>query len=453
MALGLTKVEALRHQAPTEEAMSIEAAIASHRFGLSETSLSQPRADPRAWVLGQMQRPTPMRLEGAPNANAMAQLTRTVLRQGLAESTDRQMLRRLNLEGLQRRWTHQIETPTPVHERWVLFWANHFTVAATKGSTLGLVWPFENEAIRPHATGRFSDLLRAAITHPGMLLYLDNAQSVGPGSRLGQRRERGLNENLARELLELHTLSVRAGYTQADVGGLARILTGWTVGRPDQTEAGFLPGLHEPGSKQVLGKTYPEGPQALDLVLDDLARHPATAQHLASKLARHFVCDDPPEALVQAVASRFTNSGGDLLQTARALFEHDLAWAPYPPGKARRPEELLISAHRLLKLPMVQAERSVAAITAMGQPIGRAPSPQGWPDREDDWLGPDALLKRVEWAAATGQAAGNLADARALAELAWGPALSATTRQQLQRAESGGQALALLLASPEFQRR
>lgn len=433
--------------------MSIEAAVASHRFGLSETSLSKQRTDPRAWVVRQMQQPAPMGLEGAPNAASMAQLTRTVLRQGLAESNDRQMLRRLNLEGLQRRWTHQIETPTPVHERWVMFWANHFTVAATKGTTLGLVWPFENEAIRPHATGRFQDLLRAATTHPGMLLYLDNAQSIGPGSRVGRRRERGLNENLARELLELHTLGVRGGYTQADVGGLARILTGWTVGRPEQPEPGFVSAIHEPGSKQVLGKTYPEGPEALDMVLADLARHPATAQHLATKLARHFVCDDPPDDLIRAVAKGFANSGGDLLQTARALFEHDLAWAPYPPGKVRRPEELLISAHRLLKLPMVQTERSVAAITAMGQPITRAPSPQGWPDREDDWLGPDALLKRVEWAAAVGQAAGNLADARALAELAWGPALSATTRQQVQRAESGAQALALLLASPEFQRR
>ena len=341
----------------------------------------------------------------------------------------------------------------PFSERLVMFWANHFTVAGTKAATLGMVAPFENEAIRPHATGRFATLLRAATVHPGMLLYLDNAQSIGPQSRQGLRRGRGLNENLARELLELHTVGVRAGYTQTDVRELARLLTGWTVGNEQRPAPGFVAALHEPGVKQVMGRSYREGPQALDEVLTDLARHPATAEHLAHKLVQHFVADEPPAALTKAVARRYQDTDGDLLQVADALFGHEQAWAWHPPGKVRRPEELMLSAHRLLQMPMGRPERALAELTAMGQAVGRAPSPQGWPDRHDDWLGPDALLKRVEWAMSMGRSASNLADARQLADLAWGPALSTDTRQQIARAESGAQALTLLLASPEFQRR
>ncbi len=428
-------------------------AIASHRFGLSQISLASVGPDPRAWVLGQLRRPVLFDTAGLSDSVQVTELMRGLRQNADPQSEERKRLRESNLLALRRRWQHQIVSTTPVYERWVMFWANHFTVAATKGATQGMVWPFENEAIRPNATGRFAALLRASTVHPGMLLYLDNAQSIGPNSRAGQRRARGLNENLARELLELHTVGVRSGYTQADVRELARLLTGWTTGRAEQSDAGFVRALHDPGPKTVLGRTYAEGPEALDAVLNDLARHPATAEHVADKLVRHFVADDPPPALVQAVARRFRDTDGDLLQTADALFGHDLAWAPHRPGKARRPEELLLAAHRLLQMPMGTPEREIAALTTMGQPIGRAPSPQGWPDQQDDWLGPDALLKRVEWAVAMGRSAGNLADARQLGDLAWGPMLSADTRTQIARAESGAQALTLLLASPEFQRR
>ncbi len=427
--------------------------IASHRFGLSQVSLASVGPDPRAWVMNQLQRPTLLDLTGLPDSTAVAETTRQIRQMSEPMSEARRQLREGNQSALRRRWQHQIETPTPVYERWVMFWANHFTVSATKATTAGMVWPFENEAVRPHATARFAVLLRAATVHPGMLLYLDNAQSIGPDSRQGLRRGRGLNENLARELLELHTLGVHGGYTQADVRELARLLTGWTVGNAQRPEPGFVAALHDPGKKRVLGRDYREGPQALDEVLTDLARHPATAGHLADKLARHFVADEPPPALVQALARRYRDTDGDLLQVADALFGHELAWAAHRPGKVRRPEELVLSAHRLLQLPMGQPDRTLAALTAMGQPLGRAPSPQGWPDRHDDWLGPDALLKRVEWAASMGRGAGNLADARRLADLAWGPALSGESRQQIARAESGAQALTLLLASPEFQRR
>jgi uncharacterized protein (DUF1800 family) len=445
------------------------ASIASHRFGYSETSLRALQADPRGWVLAQFVHPAPFDDSGLIDSASAFKLTREVLkaaRQAPSASANpaamdelgamtpsRQTLRQTNLRGLQRRWQHVVSTDTPVAERWVQFWANHFCVAATKGSTLALVWPHEYEAIRPHAFGHFKDLLRATILHPAMLLYLDNAQSIGPDSPAGQRRDKGLNENLARELLELHTLGVNGGYTQQDVTETARLLTGWSVPPQANGRVSFVARLHQPGSKTIMGKTYPEGPQALDTLLLNLGQSPACAQYLATKLVRHFVADDPPASLVEALARRFLESNGHLPTLAQALFTHPLAWTDSTPAKFKRPEELLLSAHRLLKLPVGGVGGAVQAVATMGQAVGRAPSPQGWPDRSEDWLSPDALLKRVQWAEQFAQAHPGAADARSLARLAWGETLSASTAQQIERAESGAQALALLLASPEFQRR
>jgi uncharacterized protein (DUF1800 family) len=340
-----------------------------------------------------------------------------------------------------------------VAERWVHFWINHFTVAATKATMIALVGPHQVEAIRPHAFGSFKNLARAATVHPAMLLYLDNAQSFGPDSRAGKRREKGLNENLARELLELHTLGVNGGYTQADVTETARLLTGWTVTPETQGKAEFMAALHQPGSKTILGKGYPEGPAALDQLLTDLSRHPSCSKFLANKLVRHFVTDEPPAALVDAVATRFRTSDGDLRAVAHTLFSHDLAWSPDHAPKFKRPEELVLSAHRMLKQPVDSVEQFVFAVQGMGQAVGRAPSPQGWPDRTEDWLSPDALLKRVQWAERFGELYRENADARDLAQLAWGADLSRSTLQHIERAESSAQALALALSSPEFQRR
>jgi uncharacterized protein (DUF1800 family) len=510
------------------------AVLAAHRFGLGEPDLGPLRHDPRGWVLAQLRAPAPFDAGGMAGSDDMLVLGRRVLRAALqaspeepgsrgsagesatpsppadsgipgrpgepgplgrtaapglpgtpgapaarAANPDRRALATAVLEDMQRRWQHAVMTPTPVAERWTLFWANHFTVAATKGSTLGMVGPFEREAIRPRAFGRFADLLQASTRHPSMLLYLDNAISVGPGSRLGRRRGRGLNENLARELLELHTLGVDGGYTQADVTETARLLTGWTVpraagragalgesgeamGGPASDAPGvagggrFVAALHEPGPKRILGRTYPEGPQALDRLLEDLARHPSTARHVARRLVRHFVADDPPAALVDAVSARFRDSDGDLAGVAQALFSHDLAWQADAPPKFKRPEEWVVGAHRLLRRPVPDvagAARLAAALAEMGQPPGRAPSPQGWPDRRADWLAPDALWKRVEWAASFAQTAGHGVDARALAETSLGAALRAATRLEIERAASPSQALALLLTSPEVLQR
>ena len=437
------------------------AAIASHRFGYSEPSLQTVGADPRGWVSAQWSHPQAFDSSSLLNGVQAYALSLEVLRKNLQASDAqadkdaepaRRQLRQANLAGLQRRWQHMVTTDTPVAERWTQFWANHFCVAATRGTMAAMVWPHEYEAIRPHVFGSFADLLRSAVLHPAMLLYLDNAQSIGPLSRAGRRRDRGLNENLARELLELHTLGVHGGYTQADVTETARLLTGWTV-RADGSGASFVPALHEPGAKKVLGRSYPEGPEAVDRLLRDLAQHPSCATFLATKLVRHFVTDEPPAALVQAVAARFRASDGDLRATAQALTDHPLAWSSGHPPKFKRPEDLVVSAHRVARLPLMPVEPLAYATQLMGQPMARAPSPQGWPDRTEDWLSPDALLKRVQWAERFAQTQGRVVDARAVSSQALGADLSDNTRQQIERAASGVQALTLWLASPEFQRR
>ncbi|HWH84510.1 MAG TPA: DUF1800 domain-containing protein, partial [Burkholderiaceae bacterium] len=371
-------------------------------------------------------------------------------------------------------------TTRPFAERLQWFWANHFTVSLAKGSTRGLVGAFERDAIRPNIAGSFEQLLVASTTHPAMLRYLDNVQSAGPQSRIVARAARraaaldegprvtGLNENLAREVLELHTLGAESArgigdatpaYTQADVTAFARVLTGWRVGYADTDPTrNFDPNWHEPGTKTLLGKTYPEGPQALRQVLHDLALHPATARFVSTKLARHFVADEPPPALVDRLTARYLRSGGELAPLYRELIASPEAWGPRA-AKLKTPEEFVVSALRLLQLNPRLFDRADAnpqaagGIATLGQRIQAAPSPAGWSDRADDWLGPDAVWKRVEWSTRVAQRLGTSVDARALAAQSLGPALGSDTKTQLERAADGPQALALLLMAPEFQRR
>ena len=271
----------------------------------------------------------------------------------------------------------------------------------------------------------------------------------------------------------MHTLGVDGGYSQTDVTETARLLTGWTVTRPgdagssrasdaDRLETQFNPNWHEPGTRRILGRSYPEGPDSLEMLLEDLARQPATARHVSRQLARHFVADDPSVRLVDALAARWQDSGGDLMAIADALFTHPDAWNPEP-KKVKRPEEWVLSAHRVLHVPIGPADRLLSALNTLGQPPGRAPSPQGWPDRGEDWLGPDALMKRVEWAVRFAerdlprQARTGLLHSRInpadRARVAFGPGLGEATLREVERADSGPQAVALWLASPDFLRR
>ncbi len=349
------------------------------------------------------------------------------------------------------------DAPAGLVERLVWFWANHFTVSVARGPQLRVsAGAFEREAIRPHVLGRFRDLLLAAATHPAMLIYLDNIASIGPNSQAGQRQKKGLNENLGRELLELHTLGVEGGYGQDDVTALARILTGWSLHRDGNAEGlpgatAFRRGAHEPGAVTLLGRTYLDvGPEQLRMALDDLATHPATARHVATRLARHFVADDPPPALVARLAQTFRDQDGDLSRVALALIEAPEAWDPVQ-RKIRSPQEFMVAAMRGLALAP-DPRMVMGGLAALGQPFWSAPAPNGYPDDAGTWASPEGLRARLDLAARTGQLAAGT-DPIGLADAVLGPLATDETRTALRRAESRAQGVALVLMAPEFQRR
>jgi uncharacterized protein (DUF1800 family) len=354
-------------------------------------------------------------------------------------------------------------------ERLVHFWSNHFAVSVDKFAVLGVAGAFEREAIRPHVLGSFQELLMAVEHHPAMLLYLDNYQSVGPNSTLANNRSRqadsrkpklGINENLAREILELHTLGVDGGYSQADVTEFAKVITGWSIGGGEGPLRGGAPGmfyfregLHEPGVRQLLGRHYYDaGVEQGEAVLQDLAKAPATARHVATKLARHFIADDPPAAAVDRLSKVFLSTHGDLPSVYRALIESPEPWAQ-PLAKFKTPSDYIYSTYRALELPVPEGPKAVGPFELLGQRVFSPGSPAGWPDRSVDWDGSSSLMKRLEWADQVGQRAGSLINITERVPQALGAVASEQTRTAIARAESGAQALTLLLACPEFMRR
>jgi uncharacterized protein (DUF1800 family) len=344
-------------------------------------------------------------------------------------------------------------------ERLVTFWSNHFCISAAKGE-LARIWAgaFEREAIRPHVLGRFSEMLMAVEQHPAMLFFLDNQQSLGPDSRAGQNRKRGLNENLAREIMELHTLGVGGGYTQEDVTSLARIITGWTfAGRQGQlgTPGTFVfnANAHQPGPQVLLGKTYEDnGLSQGEAALADIARHPSTAKFIATKFARHFVSDEPPPALTARLQDVFRKTDGDLLALATTLVDSDEAWQA-PLTKIRSPYEYLVAAGRLLGQIPDDPSRYLGGLNLLGQPLWAPSGPNGFPDTNAAWAAPEGMKLRLDIAAQVASRLGDNVDPRDLLELVAADASSQETRHTIERAESRQQALALLLMSPEFQRR
>jgi uncharacterized protein (DUF1800 family) len=357
----------------------------------------------------------------------------------------------------------------PFFERLSRFWANHFTVSAAKPEIIALAPVFERDVVRPRVTGRFEEMLLASCRHPGMLMYLDNYISIGPNSPLAyhpeylppylRERMKGLNENLGRELLELHTLGVRSGYTQADVTTLAKIITGWSIFGPNQAPPNgdlfhYIDYAHEPGPQTLLGRSYPaEGEAQGRQALRDLAHHPATARHLATKLARHFIADDPPPAAVERIAAAYTASHGDLGVTAAAIVDSPEAWTE-PATKLKTPDDYLVSTVRALHGPPLKGQALVGLLDRMGQRPYWPPGPDGWPDIQDGWIAADAVWKRLEFASrlSQGYAAANI-DPLSIADWALGPTLSPATHSAIHAAESPAQGLALLLVSPDFQRR
>ena len=444
-------------------------ALALNRFGLGARPDDTPPADPQRWLLNQFEAydPLPPAWKPVPRTPALVDVWNTMQRGGRdAPEGQRSGIREAYLRDGSRQYqaavgartTSALQTSTPFVERLVHFWANHFAVSVDKLLIVGLAGSFEADAIRPNVLGRFEDLLLAVVRHPAMLLYLDQAQSTGPGSTMGSRG-RGLNENLAREILELHTLGVRSGYTQDDVRQFALALTGWTM-PGDAAAAGgatyrFVPALHEPGARTILGKSYPDSGEAqARAVIHDLVGATATALHIAQKLARHFVADDPPQALVQRLADAFTRTGGDLTSVYRELIAAPQSWqANTTTTKFKSPWDWAISSMRALGRPSMEPSQAASLMTQLGQPVWRPGSPAGYSDTAATWAAPDALMRRVEVAQRFAQETGDAADARKLAPRVLPGTLSQATATAIARAESGGTALALLLVSPEFLRR
>jgi uncharacterized protein (DUF1800 family) len=344
-------------------------------------------------------------------------------------------------------------------ERLVVFWSNHFCISANKGG-LARMWAgsFEREAIRPHVLGRFGDMLKAVEQHPAMLFFLDNQQSLGPESRAGENRHRGLNENLAREIMELHTLGVGGGYSQDDVTSLARIITGWSfagrqgkLGQPGSFI--FNANAHQPGAQRVMGKTYENtGVAQGEAALADIARHPSTAKFIATKFARHFVADDPPPALVARLQQAFTKSDGDLKAMTLALVDSDEVWQA-PLTKMRSPYEFLLATGRLLGQIPEDPGRYLGGLNLLGQPLWSPAGPNGFPDTNAAWVAPEGMKLRLDISSQVASRLADSIDPRALLELVAADAASQDTRHTIERAETRQQALALLLMSPEFQRR
>lgn len=342
-------------------------------------------------------------------------------------------------------------------ERLVAFWTNHFAVqTATNGLVGGLAGAFEREAIRPNVIGHFGDMLLAATQHPAMLVSLDNYRSTGPDSLLGRTGPLGLNENHARELMELHSVGVQAGYSQADVTEFAKVLTGWAINqnptRPDAYGRFYFNGpAHEPGSRTVMGKIYRQMGVGQGLaVIADLAASPATAAHIAEKLVRHFVSDEPDPKLVTSLARTFQKTHGDLKAVALALIDAPVAWST-PATKLKTPQQFLWSSVRALGL-QIRPGFVVRTLADLGQPLWNPPSPQGYKDDVATWLAPDAMAVRVEAAEIMASQANIVGDPRQIAVDVIGSRLSAETADTIARAESREQGLVLLLMSPEFQR-
>jgi len=480
-------------------------AIALNRFGLGARPDEAPPVDPKRWLIDQIDafdpKPAPFAALPAPGslAHDYFQEVGELIKQAgaaptppgapvpapppvpMAEDAQAKLLRQqrreaLNVEvrdtyrlAINARMLTAITTPTPFAERLASFWSNHFALSIEKPQVGIYAADFELTAIRPHITGKFEDMLVAVERHPAMLYYLDQFRSVGPDSPFGQRanlrrpdRKIGLNENLAREIMELHTLGVRTGYSQGDVTEFARALTGWSVGElgpmaaKDNVELGafmFRPGIHQPGTRTIIGKNYgQDGEAQARAVLHDLALSPATAKHISTKLARHFVADDPPPALVERMSRAYLSSHGHLAQVYRAMIEAPESWAAGEP-KFKTPWDWTISALRGLGRTELGKMDAAPVLNQLGQPIWKPGSPAGFDDISASWAAPDALMRRVELAQRFAAQAGGQLDARELAPRLLPGQLTSATATALAQAESGPTALALLLVSPEFQRR
>lgn len=457
--------------------MHKETAIAANRFGLGARpgDLEAVDRDATGWLLDQLGgaprlHPALRALPGSADVIVEIRALRRASKRGAAGSGDfRRVLRRHYVAQVEARYAHAATTDAPFRERLVNFFANHFAVSADKPPLPALAGLFENDAIRPHVPGRFADLLIAVEQHPAMILYLDNQRSIGPNSALARRAKRrrksrsiGLNENLAREILELHTLGVDGGYTQDDVAALARIMTGWSIGDGDERgrfaegDPGtfeFRKAIHEPGPQSLLGRSYADdGVRQGETALRELAAHRATARHVATKLARHFITDAPPPEVVDRLTRTWLETDGDLGRVCAQLVLAEQAWHRTT-SKYKSPHDVVVSTFRALDHAEPDGRLVAGVLETLGQVPWRPGSPAGWPDTAAQWGGADALYKRIGFAdAVAGRSAGRIEPVE-LGRAVLGPAFSRRTALAVARAASRTQGLTLLLASPDFQRR
>ena len=444
-----------------------ETFIALNRFGLgmSQSDIANTQGAPREWVKAQIS-PKYLKPKALTDMPRAADLLGSYyeMRKGTKAGDPKRkaagkMRRQSMFEGLQARALHKLTTPAPVVERFTQFWSNHFTVSRTRGQIGQAIAAYETEAIRPFIFSKFENLLLAAVTHPCMLLYLDNVSSVGPNSQRGRRRDKDLNENLAREVLELHTMGAGGGYSQGDIIEFAKVLTGWGVKRVSGAQGGthFAGYAHEPGSKTILGKKYREnGAKELVAVLRDLAAHPSTAQFIAKKMAKHFISDTPDQADIDALAKVYRETGGNLTKVTQALVDLDSVWAS-PLPKLKTPEDLVFAVIRA-DTSAIRPQRKlrkgnvVRALKTMGQDPFNAPSPAGWPDETDRWLSPESLVHRIEWVRAYASKMDPTVNPDDLFDMI-APVADRATVKMVKGAPSREDAIALIFASAAFQRR
>lgn len=447
--------------------MSKDGFIAINRFGMGsgieDTILISK--DPKNWLLSQLtksnlKKDTQILSNGLSDLQTVAKQVQIKRDSSQAErDAVKKKARNIFIQEVDRRTKHAISTENPFLERLALFWSNHFTISVKANPLLlGIAGIYERDAIRPHVLGKFSDMLLSVTRHPAMIVYLDNQGSFGPNSKAGQRRDRGLNENLAREILELHTLGVNGGYTQDDIISLAKIITGWTIKPPQLPgKAGYMyiDRMHEPGTHKLLGRTYTQrGEQQGIKALTDLAYHPSTARFISTKLAMHFISDTPPQSAISKLEKTFLSTGGDLLEVSKALIELPEVWDK-PLGKFKTPYELIVSSLRTLNAGKHEFDmkKVITSFRLMDHMPFGASSPAGWSDLEADWLSSNSLMNRVEWAHALSQLVPFKANPNDVAKIIIGPAADAETMLWISRAPTAKDGLALIMASPAFQRR
>ncbi len=351
-----------------------------------------------------------------------------------------------------------VESPRQLNELMADFWFNHFNISIGKGVDKVLIGPYEEQALRPYLLGNFRDMLGATMHHPAMMFYLDNAQNTKAGyqSANPKNKKNGLNENYARELLELHTLGVDGGYSQKDVMELARVLTGWGLPGGRKTSgngaywASFDEQRHDFGDKVVLGQTIKgSGAKEIEQVLDMLSRHSSTAHHLSFKLAQYFVDDNPPSALVEKLASSYQQSGGNIKSVLKTLFASQEFWdAKYQNNKFKSPFHYLVSSLRATGTPIRQPKQLTAFLKTQGQPLYGCLTPDGYKNTKEAWLNPDGLLKRMDFAVRLAGSAG-AADYQSVLGTVNGGKLSPQTREAIDKAPPD-QRVAALIGSPEF---